>query len=115
MLAAAAAVGVWISRYLAGVFVLAAVVIALSLKMANNVWQKFVTLRMSKLRSVHGEGLFAVIQVLDIILAVIDQRIQTTGFNAEQALTRNTVPVNVDANIFWHVHDAEKAVLAITD
>jgi regulator of protease activity HflC (stomatin/prohibitin superfamily) len=53
--------------------------------------------------------------VLDTVIAVIDERIQTTAFNAEQALTRDTVPVNVDAIIFWHVHDAEKAALAITD
>ncbi len=51
----------------------------------------------------------------DSVVAVIDGRIQTTGFNAEQALTRDTVPVNVDAIIFWHVHDAEKAALAITN
>ncbi|MGB7756113.1 MAG: slipin family protein [Salinisphaera sp.] len=113
-IAAAVAAGFWVSPYLAGVFVVAAVTIALSLKMAN-VWQKFVILRMGKLQSVHGEGLFAIIPVLDIIVAVIDQRIQTTGFNAEQALTRDTVPVNVDAIIFWHVHDAEKAALAITN
>jgi regulator of protease activity HflC (stomatin/prohibitin superfamily) len=49
------------------------------------------------------------------VIAIIDARIQTTAFNAEQALTRDTVPVNVDAIAFWHVHDAEKAALAITD
>ena len=49
------------------------------------------------------------------MVAVIDGRIQTTAFNAEQALTKDTVPVNVDAIIFWHVHDAEKAALAITN
>jgi regulator of protease activity HflC (stomatin/prohibitin superfamily) len=49
------------------------------------------------------------------VIAVIDGRIQTTAFNAEQAVTKDTVPVNVDAIIFWHVHDAEKAALAITD
>ncbi len=47
--------------------------------------------------------------------AVIDERIQTTAFNAEQALTKDTVPVNVDAIIFWHVHDARKAALEITN
>ena len=47
--------------------------------------------------------------------AVIDERIQTTAFSAEQALSRDTVPVNVDAVIFWHVHDAERAALNITD
>jgi regulator of protease activity HflC (stomatin/prohibitin superfamily) len=49
------------------------------------------------------------------VVAVIDGRIQTTAFNAEQALTNDTVPVNVDAIIFWHVHNAEKAALAITN
>src|SRR6185436_11647398 len=53
--------------------------------------------------------------ILDTVVAVIDERIQTTAFNAEQALTKDTVPVNVDAIIFWHVHDAEKAALAITN
>ncbi|MBU6995949.1 MAG: slipin family protein [Ferrovum myxofaciens] len=89
-------------------------IIALSLKMAN-AWQKFVILRMGKLQSVKGPGLFVIIPILDNVVAVIDERIQTTAFNAEQALTRDTVPVNVDAIIFWHVHDAEKAALAITN
>jgi regulator of protease activity HflC (stomatin/prohibitin superfamily) len=86
----------------------------MSLKMAN-VWQKFVILRMGKLQSVKGAGIFAIIPILDNVIAVIDGRIQTTAFNAEQALTKDTVPVNVDAIIFWHVHDAEKAALAITN
>jgi regulator of protease activity HflC (stomatin/prohibitin superfamily) len=94
-------------------FVLAGIV-ALSLKMANT-WQKFVVLRAGKLQGVRGPGMFAIIPILDNVVAVIDERIQTTAFNAEQALTRDTVPVNVDAIIFWHVHDAEKAALAITD
>jgi regulator of protease activity HflC (stomatin/prohibitin superfamily) len=64
---------------------------------------------------VSGPGLFAIIPVIDRVVAVIDERIQTTAFNAEQALTRDTVPVNVDAIIFWHVHDAQQAALAITD
>ena len=91
-----------------------AALVASSLKMAN-VWQKFVILRMGKLQSVRGAGLFTIIPVLDSVVAIIDERIQTTAFNAEQALTRDTVPVNVDAIIFWHVHDAEKAALAITN
>jgi regulator of protease activity HflC (stomatin/prohibitin superfamily) len=104
----------WVNIYLAvGLFVLAAIV-ATSLKMAN-VWQKFVILRMGKLQSVKGAGLFAIIPVIDTVVAIIDGRIQTTAFNAEQALTKDTVPVNVDAIIFWHVQDAEKAALAITN
>ena len=94
-------------------FVLA-VLTLFSLKMANN-WERFVILRAGKLSSVKGPGLFMIIPVIDAIAAVIDERIQTTQFNAEQALTRDTVPVNVDAVIFWHVHDAQRAALNITD
>jgi len=106
--------GRWINLYLAFVLFGAAAIVALSLKMAN-VWQKFVILRMGKLQGVRGPGIFAIIPIFDNVVAVIDERIQTTAFNAEQALTKDTVPVNVDAIIFWHVHDAEKAALAITD
>jgi regulator of protease activity HflC (stomatin/prohibitin superfamily) len=91
-----------------------AVFVLFSLKMANN-WERFVILRAGKLSSVKGPGLFMIIPVVDAIAAVIDERIQTTQFNAEQALTRDTVPVNVDAVIFWHVHDAQSAALNITD
>jgi regulator of protease activity HflC (stomatin/prohibitin superfamily) len=104
----------WGNPYLAMVFAAAAIVIALSLKMAN-AWERFVILRMGKLQSVRGAGVFVIIPILDRVIAVIDTRIQTTAFNAEQALTKDTVPVNVDAIIFWHVHDAEKAALAITN
>src|ERR1700678_4278907 len=114
-LVAGAFFGGYTGQIYLGVAMLAvAAVVATSLKMAN-VWQKFVILRMGKLQSVKGAGLFAIIPVLDAVVAVIDQRIQTTGFNAEQALTKDTGPVNVDAIIFWHVHDAEKAALAITN
>ena len=95
-------------------FIVLAVLTAASLKMAN-VWQRFVVLRAGKLQGVKGPGLFLIVPVLDSVVAVIDQRIQTTAFNAEQALTRDTVPVNVDAIIFWQVRDAEKAALVITD
>lgn len=109
----------------AGLFVLhqieaAAVVAALAvfvffaLKMANN-WERFVILRAGRLSSVKGPGLFLMIPIIDSVAAVIDERIQTTGFNAEQALTRDTVPVNVDAIVFWHVHDAQSAALNITN
>jgi regulator of protease activity HflC (stomatin/prohibitin superfamily) len=93
---------------------IAAIVIAASLKMAN-AWQKFVILRAGKLQGVKGPGLFFIIPVLDSVTAVIDERIQTTAFTAEQALTKDTVPVNVDAIIFWHVNDARKAALNITN
>lgn len=106
--------GHWVNPLLGLPFFAIAIIAAASLKMAN-AWQKFVILRMGKLQSVQGAGLFAIIPVLDSVVAVIDERIQTTAFNAEQALTKDTVPVNVDAIIFWHVHDAEKAALAISN
>jgi regulator of protease activity HflC (stomatin/prohibitin superfamily) len=95
-------------------FGILAVLTLFALKMANN-WERFVILRAGKLSSVKGPGLFLIIPIIDSITAVIDERIQTTGFNAEQALTRDTVPVNVDAIVFWHVHDAQRAALNITD
>jgi len=113
-LVGAALAFIWGNLYIPFVGIAAAVLIGLSLKMAN-VWQRFVILRMGKLQSVRGAGLFAIIPLIDRVVAIIDSRIQTTGFNAEQALTKDTVPVNVDAIIFWHVHDAEKAALAITN
>jgi regulator of protease activity HflC (stomatin/prohibitin superfamily) len=100
--------------YFSLVFFAAAAIIATSLKMAN-AWEKFVILRMGKLQSVKGAGMFTIIPIIDSVTAIIDGRIQTTAFNAEQALTKDTVPVNVDAIIFWNVHDAEKAALAITN
>ncbi len=91
-----------------------ALFVAFSVKMANN-WERFVILRAGRLHSVKGPGLFMIIPIFDQVAAVIAERIQTTGFNAEQALTRDTVPVNVDAIVFWHVHDAQSAALNITD
>jgi regulator of protease activity HflC (stomatin/prohibitin superfamily) len=95
-------------------FVIVAVLISAALKMANT-WEKFVILRAGKLHSVKGAGLFLIIPVIDNIVAIIDQRIQTTAFSAEEALTKDTVPVNVDAIIFWFVHDAQMAALNITN
>jgi regulator of protease activity HflC (stomatin/prohibitin superfamily) len=112
--AAAMGAGYFVNVFLGIGLLVVAILIAMSVKMAN-VWEKFVILRMGKLQSVRGAGLFAIIPVLDNVIAIIDGRIQTTAFNAEQALTKDTVPVNVDAIVFWHVHDAEKAALAITN
>jgi len=113
-LLAGVAVGGLINIYLAIPFFIIALLIVMSVKVAN-VWEKYVILRVGKLQSVKGAGLFMIIPILDNVVAIIDERIQTTTFNAEQALTKDTVPVNVDAIIFWHVQDAQKAALAITD
>jgi regulator of protease activity HflC (stomatin/prohibitin superfamily) len=116
ILVALAGAGLWVSGFqvLAVALFIVAAIIAASLKMAN-AWQKFVILRAGKLQGVKGPGLFLIIPILDNVTAVIDERIQTTAFSAEQALTKDTVPVNVDAIIFWHVHDAQKAALNITN
>jgi regulator of protease activity HflC (stomatin/prohibitin superfamily) len=118
IVAALIVVGVFLVRFVGpaegAVVIVLAVITALSLKMANT-WQKFVILRAGKLMGVKGPGLFLIFPIIDQVVAVIDERIQTTAFNAEQALTRDTVPVNVDAIIFWRVHDARAAALEITD
>jgi regulator of protease activity HflC (stomatin/prohibitin superfamily) len=64
---------------------------------------------------VKGPGLFILVPIFDAVATWIDQRIRTTEVNAEQALTKDTVPVNVDAIVFWMVHDAERAALEIAD
>jgi regulator of protease activity HflC (stomatin/prohibitin superfamily) len=85
-----------------------------SVKMAQQ-WEKAVILRLGKLHSIKGPGLFILVPIVDQVAMWIDQRIRTTEFGAEQALTRDTVPVNVDAIIFWMVHDPQRAALEIAD
>jgi regulator of protease activity HflC (stomatin/prohibitin superfamily) len=74
-----------------------------------------VSASLGKLHAIRGPGMFMIVPFVDSVTAWIDQRIQTTPFNAEQALTRDTVPVNIDAILFWQIHDPERAALEITD
>jgi regulator of protease activity HflC (stomatin/prohibitin superfamily) len=76
-------------------------------------WEKAVVLRMGKIRGLKGPGMFWIVPVLDTITTWIDQRVMVTPFSAEKTLTRDTVPVNVDAVLFWLVWDAEKAALEV--
>jgi regulator of protease activity HflC (stomatin/prohibitin superfamily) len=85
-----------------------------SVKMAQQ-WERAVVLRLGRLQAVKGPGLFLLVPIVDQIAVWIDQRIRTTEVNAEQALTKDTVPVNVDAIVFWMVHDPERAALEIAD
>lgn len=78
-------------------------------------WEKAVVLRAGKFRGLKGPGPFWIVPILDSISCWIDHRTQTTSFNAEQTLSRDTVPVDVDAVLFWIVWDAEKAALEIAD
>lgn len=105
----------WLFAYAIPAFlVLCAALLPLSLLMARQ-WEKAVVLRFGKLHALRGPGLFMIVPFVDSIAAWVDQRIQTTEFNAEQALTRDTVPTNIDAILFWQVHDAERAALEIAD
>src|SRR6185312_12892488 len=90
------------------------ILVAKSLLMARQ-WERAVVLRLGKLRGVQGPGLFLIIPFIDEVSVWVDQRIQTTEFNAEQALSKDTVPVDVDAVVFWQIHDPERAALEITD
>jgi regulator of protease activity HflC (stomatin/prohibitin superfamily) len=76
-------------------------------------WERAIVLRMGKYRGLRGPGLFLIIPVVDSITGVVDQRMRVTSVSAESTLTRDTVPVNVDAIIFWVVWNAEKSVLEV--
>jgi regulator of protease activity HflC (stomatin/prohibitin superfamily) len=78
-------------------------------------WEKAVVLRFGRFRGLRGSGLFMVFPVIDKVANYVDQRIRVTDFKAETTLTKDTVPVNVDAIAFWMVWDAEKAVLEVED
>jgi len=83
-------------------------------KIANQ-WERAVILRLGKYRGLRGPGLFWIVPFIDTIAAWIDQRVITTNFAAEETLTSDTVPVNVDAVLFWMVYDPEKAALEVQD
>ena len=78
-------------------------------------WERATVLRLGRFAGLHGPGLFFVVPFIDNVASWIDQRTITTSFAAEQTLTSDTVPVNVDAVLFWMVHDAEKAALEVQD
>ncbi|MFH1195778.1 MAG: slipin family protein [bacterium] len=85
-----------------------------SFKIADQ-WEKAVVLRMGKFIGLRGPGLFMIIPIIDRVTSYIDQRIRTTYFKAEETLTRDTVPVNVDAVVYWTVWDVEKSALEVQD
>jgi regulator of protease activity HflC (stomatin/prohibitin superfamily) len=94
--------------------ILVGVVASVAVKVASP-WDRAVVLRLGRFRSLKGPGLFAIIPVIDTIPYWIDIRVITSGFKAEKTLTKDTVPVDVDAVLFWKVVDAEKAALAVAD
>jgi len=96
-----------------GAFVLA-LIIASAIQVADQ-WDRAVVLRLGHFHSLRGPGLFFIIPVIDAIPYWIDTRVITTGFTAEKPLTKDTVPVDVDAVLFWKVVDPKKAALDVAD
>ena len=98
--------------------VIAMTVIGVILMQAARVakqWERAVVLRLGRFIGLRGPGLFWIVPFIDRVSSWIDQRTITTSFAAEQTLTSDTVPVNVDAVLFWMVHDAQKAALEVQD
>lgn len=88
--------------------------LALSIRIADQ-WERAVVLRMGKFKGLKGPGPFMIIPILDSVSAYIDQRVRVSTFKAEQTLTKDTVPVNVDAVVYWTVWDVEKAALEVQE
>jgi regulator of protease activity HflC (stomatin/prohibitin superfamily) len=78
-------------------------------------WEKAIVLRLGRYAGIRGPGIFWIVPLIDTVSSWIDQRVITTNFVAEQTLTSDTVPVNVDAVLFWMVYDPEKAALEVQD
>jgi regulator of protease activity HflC (stomatin/prohibitin superfamily) len=76
-------------------------------------WDKAVVLRLGRFRAVRGPGFFGIVPIIDRVARVVDMRVRTTSFYSEAMLTKDTVPVGVDAIAFWHVWDAKKGVLEL--
>ena len=103
----------WIAAYVLSLTLLGTIGLY-SMKIASQ-WEKAVVLRLGKFMGLRGPGLFWIIPLVDAIPTWVDQRVMVTPFAAEKTLTKDTVPVDVDAVLFWVVWDAEKAVLEVED
>ncbi|MEK6574608.1 MAG: SPFH domain-containing protein, partial [Chloroflexota bacterium] len=97
-----------VAMFVTGLYLLFAIKIA-------NQWEKVVVLRFGRLRGMRGPGLFWIVPLVDSVSSWIDHRVTVTPFSAEKTLTKDTVPVDVDAVLFWVVWDAEKAALEVKD
>jgi len=103
----------WIGTFVV-ITTLLSVYILFALKVASQ-WEKAVVLRLGKFHALRGPGLFWIMPIIDSIPSWIDHRVMVTPFSAEKTLTKDTVPVDVDAVLFWVVWDAEKAALEVKD
>ena len=122
LIAAAAAWCAWLGHdtgsrgyyWIAGVLAIIAFLIPQSIMIADQ-WERAVVLRLGKLTAIRGPGMFAIFPFIDTVASWLDQRIQTTDIRAETALSKDTVPVNIDAVVFWQIHDPERAALEISN
>jgi regulator of protease activity HflC (stomatin/prohibitin superfamily) len=91
-----------------------AFIVSYSVKVADQ-WERVVVLRLGRFRALEGPGLFFIIPIIETVPYWIDTRVITSAFKAEKTLTKDTVPVDVDAVLFWKVIDPEKAALGVAD
>ena len=104
----------WERNWLIIAALLVATIVAFSIKIADQ-WNRAVVLRLGRFHVLRGPGLFLIVPIIDTIPYWIDIRVITTSFNAERTLTKDTVPVNVDAVLFWKVVDPIRAALDVAD
>lgn len=100
--------------WIGGLSFILALLISVSLKIANH-WERAIALRLGKYTGLKGPGPFIILPFLDTIAYWVDLRIVSTAFSAEKTLTKNTVPVDVEAVMFWKVNNPEKAALEVED
>ncbi|MHC4510559.1 MAG: slipin family protein [Planctomycetota bacterium] len=106
--------GTWerMNIYIVAGTALVAAICFFGVKIANQ-WERAVVLRLGRFRSLKGPGPFFIIPIIETIVQSVDMRIRSTDFSSESTLTKDTVPVNVDAICFWMVWDAKKAILEV--
>jgi len=122
LIAAAAAYCAWLGHdtgargyyWATGVLAIIAGLLPRSLMIADQ-WERAIVLRLGKLTAIRGPGMFAIVPFIDTVASWLDQRIQTTEIRAETALSKDTVPVNIDAVVFWQIHDPQRAALEISN
>ena len=100
--------------WVAGLFLALALLVGAAVKVARQ-WERAVVLRLGRFQTLRGPGLFFIVPLIDTIAYWIDIRVITSTFKAEKTLTKDTVPVDVDAVLFWKVVDPKKAALDVED
>jgi regulator of protease activity HflC (stomatin/prohibitin superfamily) len=102
------------AAWVEAIVVLGAILLAAAIKIASQ-WERAVVLRLGRFQTLRGPGMFFIVPIVDVIPYWIDIRVITSSFKAEKTLTKDTVPVDVDAVLFWKVVDVQKAALDVED